>query len=233
MIKTTVVIPTLMKAPWHLQKNLEVLSEQDCNIILIDNTSTNICKKFENMSPRLKINYFPSNIGVNKAWNLGAAAASTEFLLVLNDDCLVWNRCIEKCEQVFQDKSIGILTFRTLTDIKPEIYYSLYKNQFEDSRFETLAPGQKTHTVGWFMFMRTKDYEQIPVELRIFYGDNYLYQFMRKKGYKTVRDNSNVLYHQTSSTVNTVFTTQQIHALFHNEGTLFDQIQHKTGIAGF
>ena len=232
MSGTTVVIPTLMKAPVHLQRNMEMLCRQDCDIILIDNSTANLAKKFENMSSRIRIIYFPSNIGVNRAWNLGVAAAETEYYLILNDDCLVWSRCIARSESILVDRKIGLLTYRTMTETRPEIHYSLFMNQYEKPDLVSMGPSHAQHTAGWFMYGRVAEYEPIPAELRIFYGDNFIYQTLRKKGLRTVIDRANILYHEVSVTINSAFTAQQVAALFINEGTLYRQVEEKYGIGG-
>lgn len=50
------------------------------NLILVDNTPNSICKKFEGMG--ISIFYYPENIGVARAWNLGLkAGADWTFIL--------------------------------------------------------------------------------------------------------------------------------------------------------
>jgi len=231
--KTTVVIPTLLKAPKLLRINIDTLLKQKCNIHIIDNTSNNGCRPFSELSPNIKISYFPTNIGVNKAWNLGVVSSQTEFYLLLNDDCLVWDTCIETSEGIMSDNTIGIQTFRTLTQISSDIYLSVHKQQKSQPDLRNLGPGNEYHMLGWYIFGRVKQYEQIPSELRIFYGDNFIYQMARKKGFRTVVDHAHFLFHQVSSTVNSIFTSAQIDDLLNSEGLMYSSITDKYKLRGF
>jgi hypothetical protein len=233
MASTTVIIPTLYYCPSILDINIRRLLNQGAKVHLIDNTANNACRYWEGTAG-MKITYFPTNIGVNPAWNLGIIECNTPYYLLLNDDCLVWTKVIEMSEKILQDKSIGMLTYRTLEHINRAIYDSLYINQSESAQLIELGPGLNESRIGWFMYGRTKEYPQIPKGLKIMFGDDIIYKVLRKKGLRTVKDNNNVLYHQASTTVNRIYSTQrQLEVLMTPEREAYEKFINENDLMNY
>lgn len=199
MPSTTVVIPTLLRSPHTLDLNINRLLKQNVKIILIDNSKHSGCKKYENKN--IKIYYFPENIGVNPAWNLGIAVADTEFYLLLNDDCVIWDKVIEVSERILQDPNIGLLTYKTINNMDIVLYDTLMTGRNKNPHLSSLTLYTKVSRAGWFMFGRKTQYIPIPDELKIFFGDDILYKQLRKKGLRTVEDQTHFLTHFVSTTV--------------------------------
>ena len=55
----------------------------------------------------------------------------------------------------------------------------------------------------------------------------------RKKGFRTVVDHAHFLFHQVSSTVNSIFTSAQIDDLLNSEGLMYSSITDKYKLRGF
>lgn len=64
-----IVVPIIADMP-HIEENLKSINDWE-HLLIIDNSENSFCKKFEGMGAQIK--YFPNNIGVSRAWNLGIA----------------------------------------------------------------------------------------------------------------------------------------------------------------
>jgi GT2 family glycosyltransferase len=195
-IKTTVIIPTLYRVPELLNALVAVLQKQNCFIHLIDNSPHKSCTVYEGRQ-NIRISCYPENIGVNKAWNTGVGAAKTDYYLLLNDDCLVWNYVIQTCEGILEDQSVGIVTFNTVDRASCELYQRLFTNHNSVSRLVSLERGAR---IGWFIFGRTSQWVAIPDVLHVFYGDDFIFRMARKRNLKTVMDLNNFIYHHHNIT---------------------------------
>ncbi len=200
MANTTVIIPTLLRSPHTLQKNIDILLKQNVKLIIIDNSQHSGCKKYE--QENIKVYYFPENIGVNPAWNLGVANTQTEYYLLLNDDCIVWDKVIEVSENILSDPVIGLLTYKTINNMDINLYETLITGRNKSANLVIMDLHSRAARAGWFMFGRKSQYNPIPDELKIFFGDDILYKQLRKKGLRTVEDQTHFLTHFVSTTVN-------------------------------
>ena len=230
-MQTTVIIPTLYSVPDITDWNIRILLKQNCLITIIDNTPNNKLKKWEN-TPNIKVMYFPQNIGVNPAWNIGVLTCTTKYYLLLNDDCMIWNQVIEHSENILADERIGITTYKTVEFITPVMYQSMYINQSGPADLFELGPWNKNillERIGWFIFGRSKQYLEIPLKLKIFYGDDLIYKYTRSKNLKTVIDNSKIIFHKASSTTNKI---QGINNTLVNERKYFEEAMHKLQLVG-
>lgn len=53
--------------------------------------------------------YMSQNVGVATAWNLGMAMSTSDYMVILNDDCRVGDTTYEKMIQEFSDPEVGIV----------------------------------------------------------------------------------------------------------------------------
>ena len=216
---TTVIIPTLYRCPSILEKTLLRLRDQNCSTHLIDNSSTNSCKRFETWRG-VRISYFPANMGVNPAWNLGVAAATTPYYVILNDDCVIWNNLIETVEKALEHESIGIVSFDTKTEINETIYDSMFINQNNPSEFKEMGPGHGVDKQGWIFAGRKSEYPVIPQTLKILFGDDWIFNHIRREK-RTVIDQNNSVFHRVSHTIGSVYNQRQYNQLFQRERDLY------------
>ncbi len=228
-INTTVIIPTLNKAPDLFVKNIETLMKQDCFIHLIDNSVDGSCKVFEG-TRKILISYFPQNIGVNKAWNYGVNLSKTRYYLLLNDDCLVWDNVISKCEEIMDDQKISIVTFATTDKISSELYCRYFMKQRSESKLRAMDEKSSPSRMGWFIFGRKCDWTNIPDGLIFFFGDDFIYKITRKKGMKTVIDLANIVYHRPNRTTRLLFDSAEFMRILEKESDLFKQIEKDYGL---
>jgi hypothetical protein len=165
-------------------------------IILIDNAPSANSKTI--LAGISKIQYMPmeQNIYVNPSWNLGVSAANSEYVMILNDD--VWtNPSLSKIietHKTHEDKNNGIYGFSTSCFLCKE---SIQTVPTEPVYFVS-NEGRGT---GWgCMFLFKRDmWVDIPDELKIWFGDDYITQQFMKRN-QTVYSIKNVCVTEWSVT---------------------------------
>jgi len=158
----SVVIPTM----WKSNRIIDMLNQlQSCDlvedIIIIDNDYKN--KLDVNLGFKVKYLKQEENIFVNPAWNLGVSEASSNIVCLLNDD-VSFNvnslfSQIYKCFDRF--KCIGINSKSYRLEHGPHDI--------------AITPGHHIKQ-GWgcCIFVDRSMWVNIPNELKIFYGDNWI-----------------------------------------------------------
>lgn len=108
--------------------------------------------------------YRGPNLYVNPAWNLGASAARSEYLLVSNDDLLFDPGLINFVAGVVTREDVGI--------VGPHVSALTGKRR---RQVRARMAGQPLRGFGTLMFMKQRDYQVIPAEMRILGGDDWLF----------------------------------------------------------
>ena len=173
MKKISIVIPTLQKNIEmlnNLVRNLET-DEAVSEILVIDNS----CKGYTLECAKLRVIVPEENLFVNPSWNLGVKEAKEEVVALLNDDVtLPYSFCSRVIEKMTPD--MGIVGFhRDFIDNIPQVM------PIPDSTELTLE--KATGRCGFFgitMFFYKTSYVEIPEDIKIFWGDDWLY-YQNKK----------------------------------------------------
>ena len=174
-------------------------------ILFFDNGSE---PSFEKLIDGLNIQYHRElkNIFVNPAWNKIFEMTDTEYLTLLNNDCLIMSK------NYFEDiipnmkKNDIILSscytknIKTINWLKVAIYkfinYVFYNNK--------LSYLENTHRQGWLMTINLKKYKTmnyiIPSYLKIWFGDDWIWGQIKKNGHKAVVYNNRLALHVKSTT---------------------------------
>ena len=157
-MKKSIIIPTMWIVPKLLKKMLEKYEESKYikEIILIDNNP----ELSEDISKLKKIRYYPQkrNLYVNSSWNLGVELAKYD-PIIANDD-IEWfdvDYLIEEVE-------------KTNYDLVGASYCKHPSLKVTISSINYWGGGS---VFGSLMFI--KNYKPIPDEIKIWYGDNWLY----------------------------------------------------------
>lgn len=159
----SIVIPTM----WRSNRIVGMLDQFElCDdideVIIIDNDWAN--KPDIEFGPKVKYHKQDENIFVNPAWNLGVSLAVNDRVCLLNDD-VTFN-----VSSLFSQMSMCFDRFKCV-GISPRSYHIN-----KDDKFQIIiAPGHNIGS-GWgcCIFVDRKGWVDIPKELKIFYGDNWI-----------------------------------------------------------
>ena len=191
MKKISVVIPTL-------QKNLELLNnlvkalDKDISvseIIIIDNS----LKGFDFESEKLKVITPKENLFVNPSWNLGVKEAKEEYVALLNDDITIpFNFCFDVVQNI--DENTGIVGFHrdfieNVSKIMPEP---------EKSKIILKKANGRCGFFGVSMFFNKANYKEIPNDIKIFWGDDWLFDHCKKNKKQNYFISNQKIYHYGS-----------------------------------
>ena len=174
MKKVSVVIPTLQKNTELLNNLIKSLDKDDAvtEIIVIDNSR----KNYNHKSAKLKVIVPNENLFVNPSWNLGVKTSKEDIVALLNDDITIpQDFCKNIISQMHPQMGIaGVHSscVEVTREIKPII----------ESEKPVL---QKTDYMGGknfgiAMFFYKTSYIEIPEDIKIFCGDDWLFYKNKK-----------------------------------------------------
>ena len=154
----SVIIPTL----WRSNRTLLLISELvQCDkvgeVIIIDNNQGHIAD-----GGKVKILSNGKNNYVNPSWNMGVHVASNSLIAICNDDI---NFSASKMFELEPDHGdiFGIGS-------------SCYDCEFEFD-YPTVSPiNSRGHGWGCLMLMRNEDFLPVPSNMRVSYGDDWLFK---------------------------------------------------------
>ncbi len=188
MNKVSVVIPTLQKNKELFYNLISALDKDEAvsEIIVIDNSLEGV----EHSSSKLKTIIPKENLYVNPSWNLGTKEAKEDIVALLNDDITI--PC-DFCKKVAEK-------------IKPEFGAVGFNRDFIKVTEETLPPPKSTDITlekvdgrcghwGIAIFFNKKDYVEIPDELKIYCGDDWIFLQNRKQKKQNYYISGQTIYH--------------------------------------
>jgi hypothetical protein len=161
-VKISFIIPTIWRSDF-LEELVEKLTSSQFagEIILIDNAGEN--GRGLSRFSKLKVVNSAHNLYVNPSWNLGAKMAQYDYICLCNDDIIfdidktlkLISRALPKCRGIIGvDRScLGKVVGWPWVRLKLD----------------------REFPFGILMFMRREYYVEIPNELKIWYGDDYLF----------------------------------------------------------
>jgi len=197
MKKLSVIIPTLQKNKELLINLLNTLANDSGvdEIILIDNSLKGLNEKIE----KLQIITPKENLFVNPSWNLGIKTAKDDIVALLNDDITITsNFCSKIAEKLTPD--MGVAGF----DVDfVEVSENIVPPPKETEIFLEEIKNRPDHW-GIAMFFYKTSYFEIPDELKIYFGDDWLIfknKQLKRKNYKI---SGQKIYHFSSLTSKSV-----------------------------
>lgn len=169
----SIIIPTMLKDLSILNKLLEELNEDNTvgEILVIDNS----CTGFKTEFSKVKVLVQKENLFVNPAWNLGIQSSSDEFKYfgVLNDDIIFQKNMFKSVLDflVSSDSSIGLAGIDCATNTPKALFDTYPENT--DVKFECID--KMPMFWGSAYFGKKENYVVIPNEMKVFYGDHFLF----------------------------------------------------------
>ena len=198
----SVIIPTMWRQ--NLNDFVDVLRDLNQSqyveeIILIDNEPAfDNTVKTQILSDIDKLRHLrmEQNIYVNPAWNLGVKSATGEYVMVLNDD--VWSvppiSSIFPAHQSHFDKESGIYGLSTSCFLCDDVRHSVPEENINIVNTEGRGTGW-----GCLFLLRRDSWKEIPDELKVWFGDDYITKEFNKEG-KTVYSIKNLCVTEWSIT---------------------------------
>jgi len=156
----SVVIPTMWK-PAIFPQVLERLLENDLidDIVIVSNAQPS----FTTSNDKIRIIQQRENIGVNPAWNIGVRLTKNQTIVILNDDFLV--------DPLFFEEALKIKSKHGMVSIN-----------FDSSEDHIVEITKRSNGLGCCFMMEKSDYVEVPPDLKIFYGDDWLFKNCLLKG---------------------------------------------------
>ena len=131
----------------------------------------------------IKIQKNTDNVDLNRVWDEFYNTTENEYLCFLNNDVRITNNFVSDGERIFaKEKKVGCVVHAT--------NHSSYKSK--TSLNYAIVDGIKQ---GWDFTMRRTAYNIIPSELKVYCGDDYLFEMLYRKGFKVAFALSSPLIH--------------------------------------
>jgi hypothetical protein len=174
----SVVIPTLWRSPYILDL-VEYLNAIDeiGEIIIIDNEKA----KTKNLDLFTKVIHVknPENNFVSPSWNQGVGIAKYNKICLLNDDIII-HKDIFILMDNFISESVG------LVGLSSDVYENCneFIENLERPRDIKIHPvSRRNFGYGCCMFIHKNNYKIIPNEMKIQYGDDYIFYSLNRINY--------------------------------------------------
>lgn len=172
------------------------------NIIVINNSQD---QKIGLDHPKIKIIYNQKNHYVNASWNQGIANCNSDLYAILNDDIYVNSYIFDICEESFEaDNTLSLLTFEEDSEMEIDTYKNLIHTEPRFSfkiqkhfRFSRSLNG----VIGSFFCGKVNEWRNIPSNLKIWFGDYYIYEKLRSESKKILQCNQSFLHPHKGTTV--------------------------------
>lgn len=156
----SVIIPTMWKCEFfpNFLSDL-VLSELINEVIIIDNDPQSATELPNN--PKITLLNFGRNIFVNPAWNVGVSYSTSPIVCLANDDIIFDLRVFDKIAEQMQCHH-GLYGLKVNHQTDGDLRFDPY---FADDLFG----------YGQLMFVWKKNWIDIPPNINVYYGDNFLF----------------------------------------------------------
>ena len=175
-LKFSIIIPTMQKNIGILDLLLKELNEDESvgEIILIDNSLKGYSCDYE----KVKVFIPNENLYVNPSWNFGIKQAKYNYFGILNDDILIpKNLPTEVLKTLIDNPKIGLVGIESSTVINDEDRdFSGYPSPIDKIILNNFRYTYENQNNFWGVAIwgSKANYYEIPEELLIYCGDDYL-----------------------------------------------------------
>ena len=178
MSKVSAIIPTLWKAKEFTDHLVDVLIEDESvgEIIIIDNAPAD----FSYDNEKVFILRQEENLYVNPSWNLGIEEIDYDKFIILNDDIIIPYNFVAQLEK-WLTKDRGIIGIDAPSVIKVADCSS-ENMTFLDREIALKSIVYRNWGFGIVIAGHKESYHNIPENIRIWYGDDYLVQMNNEVG---------------------------------------------------
>lgn len=191
MSQISVIIPTLQKNKdllLNLIKNLENDSDVE-EIIIIDNSLNGL----NYYNKKLKLIIPSTNLYVNPSWNLGVKNASFDNIAILNDDIAIPNNfCSSVFKKISKETGIAGCNIDFIIESRSTLQTPITKE------IDLVPIANRCMHWGIAIFLKKTNYVEIPNNLKVFYGDDWLIYQCKKQNKKIYSICGQEIYHYGS-----------------------------------
>jgi len=198
MSKVSAIIPTLWKAKEFTDHLVDVLIKDESvgEIILIDNAPTD----FSYDNEKVVMLRQEENIYVNPSWNLGVRQSNYDKFIIFNDDIIIPYRLVSKLEKLLTEKNglIGV-------EMRARISIDKFDEENITRLDREINLKKVIHRGDWRVLVlggHKNSYYYIPNELRIWYGDDFLFHMNEKNKLSTYVMDDIPIFTKLSATSN-------------------------------
>jgi GT2 family glycosyltransferase len=208
-MKILVVIPCLYGAEHTREAIDSVVHQNNVDVLLIDNGAERSVKdlinSYMNFPNPLTCISNRVNLYVNPAWQQGIdyflSCSEYDYLIIMNSDLIMRSDWSENLMARWEAYPNTIYIPQIIQD--KEFKHGVNSHDIEVSE----------GTPGVFITLNRNQAEIInplPTELKVWFGDNWIYEILRGLGYKTIIPNNVVSYHYWSQNVQKVAGISEI-----------------------
>ena len=177
MNKFTLVLPTMWRYAPFMDFLPDLLEHELVDeVIVFDNDPSRTPDTGILDHPKINYQCVGENIYVNPAWNKGVELSRNKFVAFISDDVIFDLRLLSRVAQVLSDKCGVIGNCPGLAEYN--------QKPFKNGSIN-LVPWYHDHTFGFgcLMFVYKDTYLPIPDGLKLFYGDQWIFDTYMARGY--------------------------------------------------
>jgi Glycosyl transferase family 2 len=167
----SIIIPTLFKCDLLFEslKRFERNLANNDELILIDNTNSS----HDFNSGNIRHLKYTTNNFVAKSWNIGVSEAKNDVLIIANDDVVFDYACYKSnIVEFFTNKPNAGLIGANLSNLSRPGHTNVNKST---DVLEFVETPKRIKGFGMLMAIHKQNYVEIPEVLRVFCGDDYLF----------------------------------------------------------
>jgi autotransporter strand-loop-strand O-heptosyltransferase len=153
-------------------------------------TNNFLNKNYVGTINHLKIENSGYNKPINQIWNEFVLNSNTEFICLLNNDVRI--------SPNFLETSISVMDREPLVGFVNHVTNNLNYSEWYDSLNYVVM--ETPYRQGWDPFFRKTNFNEIPNNLKFYYGDDYIYSKLYSSGYKGAYILNSPMIHYLSST---------------------------------
>lgn len=140
------------------------------DIIIIDNNPAERPATLAVELFKVRILVYPNNIRVNPAWNLGVQNSHTNNICIANDDIVFDLKIFKHVRDYMNSPNMGVMGINPGLPQFDQI--PLSTGTIDIRKYDI----QQTFGFGCLMFVRKDNWIPIPDDLKVYYGDNWIFE---------------------------------------------------------
>lgn len=231
----SVVVPTM----WQFEPFCDFLAEivelpVIDEVIIINNLVEHTPNHSALSHPKVQMHNMPENIYCNPAWNLGAKLAKNENICFLSDDVIVDLKIFQRVDKHMRPDQ-GITGIRITREVY-DLHFPKHDNIKDLNKL--VVTGQCKirewvgieYNLGWgaLFFIPKKNWIDIDEELKIMYGDSWVFNMQLEMGRMNYLVEDCFFYTPWNVTWKTDHVKNRIELINKETHELYIELQNKT-----